>query len=291
MHDFYEGTVYRPPSEAQSTILQVTTGCSHNRCTFCSMYKGKDFRVKSLPKLMEEIHTLHHYFPLTRRVFLADGNAMALSTIKLMTVLGQLKATFKALERISAYCAPMDVLQKSDEELKQIRKGGLSLVYLGIETGSDQLLTSIQKGVTATEMMDATIRLKKAGFVLSTTVISGLGGQGLWEEHARETAALLNRIQPDYIGLLTLMLERDTPLYEAYKRGEFKLLTPTMIIDETLLLIQSLELKNSVLRSNHASNYLPLKGHLPRDKEALLEQILNVKEDLSLLRCEELRQL
>lgn len=267
---FPEDTVYRPPSEAESYILRITRGCAHNGCSFCTMYRDRPFSVRPLASTISELRQLAAAGHRPRRFFLADGNGLCLSAEHLLAVIGEIVAVQPAVERISCYAAPRDVLQHSDADLLALRQGGLKLVYLGLESGSEQLLRAINKGVNAQEMVAAAEKLHRAGIQMSVTVISGLGGKGAWEVHARETAEVLNQMQPQYLGLLTLMLSEGAPLYQAWREGQFELLSAREVLLETQLLLEGLALKRCVFRSNHASNYVALSGTLPEDKARLL---------------------
>ena len=269
----YEGNIYRPPSEAYSVIIQVSIGCSHNQCTFCGMYKDKAFRMRGLEEIFKDLSLARETYREVKKIFLADGNALTMPKGHLERILLEIKRLFPECERVSAYSAPRDILGKSLEELKEIKDLGLQLLYLGVESGSDRILEKINKGVRKKEMIAAGKKAVSAGFKLSVTVISGLGGRELWQEHAVETAEVINGIQPHYFGLLTLLIQEGTPLYDAVEKGEFQLQGPKEVLEETRRMIEHLELNNTVFRSNHASNYLALKGNLSRDKEALLENI------------------
>lgn len=269
----YEGAVYRPPSEARSFILQVAIGCSHNKCTFCSMYKEKQFRVRDINEIIEDLREARRYYPKIKRIFLADGNALALKTEKIKIILKEIKEFFPECERVGIYGAPQDILRKSVEELKDLYKEGIGIVYLGLESGSDEILERIKKGSTASEMIEAGKKIKKSGIKLSVTLISGLGGKELWKNHAKQSAIVLNEMDPDYLGLLTLLLQEETEMYEEVQNGDIKLLSPKEVMLETKLLIENLNLTSCTFRSNHASNYIALAGTLPADKEKILRDI------------------
>lgn len=275
---FYEGLVYRPPSEASSLILQVTVGCKHNQCTFCSMYKGKPYRQKSREEILGIIEEGVALSPRAERIFLADGDALALDTELLLDILEKLYTRFPRLKRVGIYGGPKDILAKSPEELSLLKQHGLSIVYLGIESGSAEVLKQIKKGVTPQEMILAGQRIVASGILLSCTVISGIGGKEYSTVHALETAKVVSAIDPHYLGTLTLMLEPESPLLRQVKAGDFQLLTPWEIFQELELMIQNLDVTNCIYRSNHASNYLVLKAHLPEDKEKLLATLANVIE-------------
>ena len=266
----YEGVIYRPPSEARSLIVQVTIGCSHNRCIFCSSYQGKIFRIRKMDEIFEDFEMARRFYGKVRRIFLADGNALVLKTDDLKKILEKIKELFPECERVATYGAPKDILGKTVEELKLLRELGLKIIYLGVESGSDEILEFIQKGVTSAQMVEAGKRVVQSGIDLSVTLISGLGGKEKWREHARESARVMNEINPQYIGLLTLMVEPGTVLYEKVRRNEFQLLTPKEVMMETREFLQHIEVKDCVFRSNHASNYVALGGTLPQDKERLL---------------------
>ena len=269
----YEGAVYRPPSEAYSLIIQATIGCSHNKCTFCNMYKEKRFRMRSLTEIIEDLEMARKSYRHIKRIFLADGDALALKTDYLKQILIKIRELFPECERVGIYSAPKDILRKTKEELKELHELGLGIAYLGIESGSEQILKTINKGVTSEHMIEAGKKMVESGIKLSVTLISGLGGQELWEEHAIESARVVNEINPHYLGLLTLMVEPEVEMYQDIRSGKLKLLTPEQVMLETQLLIENLNVKGCVFRSNHASNYIPLEGTLPQDKERLLNQI------------------
>jgi len=269
----YEGTVYRPPSEARSWILQATIGCSHNRCTFCSMYKDKSFRIRKTEEIIQEIHEAGRLYGNLKRIFIADGDALMIRTEDLVLIIGELKNTFPECERIGIYASPKSIHQKSDADLKTLKEAGLGIAYLGLESGSDDILKAVKKGDTRDGIISAGRKIKEAGLKLSVTVISGLGGRENWEDHARETARAVNMIRPDYLGLLTLMTEPGTELWDQVESGEFSLLSPYEIAQETLLMLSQLDSPGCVFRSNHASNYVALKGTLNRDREEMIKTL------------------
>ncbi|ACB84734.1 radical SAM protein [Natranaerobius thermophilus] len=275
----YEGNLYRPPSEARSLIIQATIGCSHNQCTFCSMYKDKQFRIRSLEEIMEDLETAKKQFPKVERIFLADGNALALKTEKLKEILLKIKELFPECQRVSIYSGPKDILRKSLDELKTLNELGLSIAYLGIESGSDNILTKINKGVTAQEITEAGKKIMASGIKLSATIISGLGSKENWEEHALASAKVASEINPDYLALLTLLVQPGTKLYEDVNSGKFQLLTPKEVLKETKVFIENLDLDNCVFRSNHASNYVTLAGTLSQEQDKLLNTIESALED------------
>lgn len=270
----YEGAVYRPPSEARSLIIQLTIGCARNKCTFCSMYKDKNFRVRNLDEVVEDLQMAKDYYRFgVKRIFLADGDALIVKTKDLLFILEKIKEIFPEIERISIYGAPKDILHKTPEELKQLKEAGLDMVYVGLESGDDVVLQDVQKGVTMAEMIEAGKKVREAGMILSMTIISGLGGKIRLEEHAIHSAEVITKIKPEYVGFLTLMLEPETPLYSDWKKGKFELLEPEEILEEMKLFLTHVDSEGTVFRSNHASNYISLAGTLNQDKERLLKQI------------------
>ena len=289
----YEGAIYRPPSEAGSLILQVTIGCSHNRCIFCVSFMTKKFRERKMDEILEDIKSASAQYKGVRRVFLADGDALVMDTAKLLTILDALYGSFPYLERVGIYGSPQDLLHKTHEELVSLREAGLQIVYLGVETGNEELLAWIRKGAAREQVIEAGRKAKAAGLILSATVINGLGGREKMAEHAYDTATILNEIDPDYLGLLTLMVCEGTPLGRMVEKGKFVLPEPLEILAEIEMMLKPLELTNCVFRCNHASNYLPLKGTLPGDKEHLLQALGSVLHsgDSSRLRPEYLRGL
>ncbi|SET73769.1 Fe-S oxidoreductase [Natronincola peptidivorans] len=288
----YEGSVYRPPSEAYSLIIQVTIGCSHNQCTFCSMYKDKNFRVRKMTEIIEDLEAARKNYPEVKRIFLADGNALVLKTQDLKRILEKIKELFPECERVGIYSSPKDILRKSLEELKELHQHGLAMAYLGVESGSDEVLTAIKKGATAKEMIEAGKKLIESGIKLSITLISGIGGKALWKDHAKASAEVINAINPHYLGLLTLLVQSNTEIHKEIQEGSFQLLNPQEVMMETKLLIENLEVDNCVFRSNHASNYIALAGTLSKDRERLLmeiEEALNYDDDM--FKYEDLRRL
>lgn len=269
----YEGNLYRPPSEAYSLIVQGTIGCSHNRCTFCSMYKDDKFRIRSVEEIIEDLNEGRKMWRKVKRIFIADGDALIIKTEDLKRILKEVKILFPECERVGVYGSPKSILSKSDEELKELKELGLGIVYLGVESGSSVILKRIKKGVTPDEMICAGQKIMNSGIKLSTTLISGLGGKELWKEHALESAKVINEINPDYLALLTLLIRQGTEMYDDVKSGEFELLTPEEILIETREFIKELDVENCIFRSNHASNYVGLAGTLNGDKEYLLAQI------------------
>lgn len=270
----YHGTIIRPPSEAESYILQVTYGCSHNRCTFCGTYLDKPFRARPMEEVLEDIALAQVCMPGQRRVFLADGNALVLATEKLAAILDALSASFPRLRRVGAYANARDLVGKSDADLTTLRERKLEVIYLGLESGSDAVLRRVGKGATAGEMVEAVRRARRAGMRVSVIAILGLGSRDLSAEHAEETARVVSAMDPEYLSLLTLMLVPGTELHRQWRAGGFHLLEPGEMLEEMRRMIAHLDgLSRCIFRTNHASNYLPLAGTLSRDKTALLATI------------------
>jgi radical SAM superfamily enzyme YgiQ (UPF0313 family) len=269
----YSEPVYRPPSEASSLILQVTEGCSNNACLFCYMYRDKKFHVKPWERVRAEIDEAAGLVPHVRRIFLADGDAFVLPTKSLERILEHLYRSFPQLQRVTAYATPQNLLKKSVEEMKLINEKGLRILYYGVETGDPELLVKIRKGATPDEMERGCRRAIEAGFKLSITVILGIGGKKWSLRHARNTAALLNRIQPRFVSALTLMLGPYEDEYRTAMGPDFEFNSPVDDIVELRELIANLETDQCIFRSNHASNYLPLAGTLLGDKAKLLAEI------------------
>lgn len=290
----YEGNVFRPPSEARSYILQCTIGCSHNKCTFCAMYKDKKYRVRSLEEIKTDIRMAKIYYGDVPKVFLADGDALAMPTEDLLEILNTLYRTFPSLYHVGTYAGPQSILNKDMSELTALRAAGLTIGYLGIETGDPRLLQEINKGVTYEEMAEAGKKLVASGIKLSAIVLLGLAGRGERSlEHASYTAQIVNEIKPHYLAALTLIVVPRTPLYVKMKKGEFELPDTFEILEEMRVMVEGIEVDGMEFRSNHASNYLPIKGRFMRDKEKILQVIRTIVEnrDRRFLRPEYMRGL
>lgn len=269
----YIEPVFRPPSEGDSYILQITYGCSHNKCSFCKMYRKKHFSIRPMEEILEDIRDASKLMPWTRRVFLADGDALILKTDLLVNILEHLNKAFPSLQRVGIYANPHGILHKSKEKLEELKKLKLSIAYLGLESGSEKILKIVNKGFTAEEMIDCVRLAQDCGIKMSVIILLGLGGDKLSKEHAIKTAEVLNRMKPKYLSALTLMPVSGTPLYEDYRNGNFTLIEPEDMLKELRLIIENLDLEGTIFRSDHASNYLPLKGRFPKDKERLLSDI------------------
>lgn len=269
----YEGRVFRPPSEAYSLIVQATIGCSHNQCTFCDMYKEKQFRIRRLEEVKSDFDLARAQYRRVERIFLADGDALMCRADHLAELLQYIRTLFPECERVTSYGSPKSILVKTPEELRMLHELGLEMVYLGLESGSDEVLRRVNKGETAAEIIRAGQMVRNAGMKLSVTAIAGLGSTELSEEHAVQTARALSEMRPEYIGLLTLLFELPTPLMQDWQEGRFYLMNPVEIAAETLILLENIDSEGSVFRANHASNYVNLAGTLNRDREAMCARL------------------
>lgn len=288
----YEGNIYRPPSEAYSLLLQVTIGCSHNTCTFCSMFIDKQFRVRPQEEIFEDIDDARKRYTIVRRVFLCDGDALCLSNDRLIPILDKIKADFPECERINAYGNAIDVLNKTPEELEELYRHGMRMVYIGAESGDPKVLEAINKGSTREEIIKAVHMIEDSGMKASVTFISGLAGKAGWRDHAILTGTMISEMNASYVALLTLMLDPRTEIAHQIERGEFEVLSPEEVVAETYLLLQNAEPeKKCVFRSNHASNYLSLKGDLPDDRDVMLAKLKLAMEDTGMLKDERFRLL
>ena len=282
--DNAEGPVFRPPSEAHSFILRVTVGCSHNACTYCNMYKSVQFRTRPMNEIMDQIHAAKPYAMHIRRIFLADGNALVLATDKLLAILDALARTFPRLQRVACYAGPRDMLNKTPAELAALKAAGLKLVYYGLESGDDVVLSRVNKGVTAAESIEAGQRIVAAGIKLSVMIIAGLGGKEHSARHAANTARVVNAIRPQMLSALTLMLYRGSELLEQFESGRFAPLSPAEIMGELYELVSGIDLppaEHCLFRSNHISNHIALAATLPKDKDRLLGDIAAARKELA----------
>lgn len=288
----YIGDIYRPPSEAYSLLVQVTIGCSHNKCTFCNMYKAKQFKVRKPEEVLEDLAWARGHYNRVERIFLCDGDALCLANHKLLVILDYIREHFPECERVTTYGRATDVIRKTDEELRELKEHGLEMVYIGAESGSQKILEKVNKGETREELIEGVQRLEKAGIKTSVTFISGLAGPDDWEEHAIETGKMIAEMNASYVSLLTLMLQPPAPLLDDYREGKFKLLTPEEVLAETCLMLQyARPSKPCVFRSNHASNYVSLRGNLPMDNESMIASLKRCMEDRGLLKDERFRML
>ena len=285
----YQGMVYRPPSEAYSLIVQVTYGCSHNTCAFCSMYKEKRFALRPLHEVLEDFQMARQRYRSVRRIFLADGDALIRKASELYTILDTIRELFPECERVTSYASPSSIRLRTDEELQILRAKGLTMVYMGLESGSDKVLTRMRKGHPAAEIIEMGQKVRRNGMALSVTAITGLGGPELLEEHAVKTAEALSRMKPEYIGLLTLLFELPTPLMRDWQEGRFYLMNPIEIAHETLILLEHIDSEGSIFRANHASNYVNLAGTLNRDRDAMCQRLRQALEGKVKFRSESFR--
>ena len=285
--------IFRPPSEANSLILQVTVGCSYHRCTFCGAYQGKTFRIKSFKEVKEDIDEASSYSSRIQRVFLADGDALIIPQKELLQILGYLRMKLNRLERVGIYANAKDIIQKDVEELKALKDLGLEIIYLGLESGDPEVLKRIKKNATVDQQIRAGEKVKESGILLSVTVILGLGGVEGSQAHAAETGKVLSEMDPDYVGALSLMIVPGTPIEKEIETGKLVLPTPFGLIQELETMITNCQFTHCFFASNHASNYLPLRIQMPEEKEEALRRLREVLErrDPDLLRPEYLRAL
>ena len=289
----YEGMIFRPPSEANSLILQVTVGCSYNRCTFCGAYREKSFRLKSFDEVKNDIDEVSLYGTPIPRVFLADGDALILPEKELVQILDYLKLKLNGLERIGTYANAREILKKDREELQHLKELGLGMIYLGLESGDPKVLQRIKKNATVDQMIHAAAKVREAGILLSVTVLLGIGGVEGSQRHAKDTGTVLSKMDPDFVGALSLMVVPGTPIERELQTDQWVLPTPFGLIEELQTMITHCEFSHCFFASNHASNYLPLKIQMPEQKEEALRRIREVlqRKDPRLLRPEYLRAL
>jgi len=273
----YEGMIIRPPSEADSILLQVTLGCSHNRCTFCGTYKDKRFAIKSDEVIAADIAFAARHCRRQDRVFLCDGDALILPFARLLSILREIKTGLPWVKRVGAYANAKSIGLKSPEQLEELRRHGLGILYLGMESGDDETLAQIRKGADSQKMVAMGQKARAAGIALSITVLIGVAGRQRSRIHAEQTGRVLSAIDPEFVGALSLMLIPGTPLYQDHAQGRFELPSPEQMLAELRTMIAATDLSNGLFHANHASNYLPLRARLPRDKAktlALIDQAL-----------------
>ncbi|MDD6154741.1 MAG: radical SAM protein [Eubacteriales bacterium] len=288
----YEGTIYRPPSEAYSLLVQVTIGCSHNTCTFCGMFIDKKYRVRPQEEIFEDLEDARMRFPSVGRIFLCDGDALSLSNDRLIPILDKISELFPECERVNVYGNAIDVLAKKPEQLRELYEHGMRMVYLGAESGDPQVLAAINKGSSRQEIIEAVHMIEDSGLMASVTFISGLAGKAGWKEHAVKTGTMISEMNASYVALLTLMVDQRTEIARQIRDGEFQLLSPEEVVAETYLLLENAKpQKPCVFRSNHASNYLSLKGNLPDDRDAMLKKLKMAMADSGMLKDEIFRLL
>ena len=287
----YVEPVFRPPSEARSYLLHVTYGCSHNECSFCAMYLTKTFRVRPMEEVLEDLAMAARTIPETEKVFLLDGDAMTLAPDRLLPVLEALRETFPKLRRVGAYSNAASVLRKSDEDLRRLKEAGLSILYFGLESGDDRTLERIDKGATADEVVESVSRANEFGFKTSVMGLLGIAGRERWRQHAEATARAASRMNPRFFSLLTATPVEGTRFFDEVEAGTITLPRPDETLEELEVILEGLDCRNTVFRCNHASNYLPLGGRLPNDKERLTEAVRAARRGDTALRPEWLRGL
>ena len=269
----YEGNIIRPPSEANSILLQATVGCSHNKCTFCGAYKGERFNIKPDAVIEADIDFAARYCRQQRRLFICDGDALIIPQQRLLRILQMIRQRLPWVTRVGMYANTKSIRMKTDEELIELRTNGFGIAYMGLESGDDETLTAVHKGTTAQGMIGAGRKIRRTGIKLSLTVLLGIGGRTRSMVHARKTGHVISAIDPEYLGALSLMLIPGTPLYDAYREGRFELLGPGEMLRELGVMIAHTEMSGGLFHANHASNYLPLKLTMPRDKAKALDLI------------------
>lgn len=269
----YYGNVFRPPSEGRSLIIQATVGCAHNKCSFCYMYKDDNFIIRPLEDIKKDLIEMSQYGSYWRRIFLADGDALVLKTSDLLEILKTIKQYYPNIERVSSYATAGDINRKSIEELKALRDAGLEMLYIGFESGDDEILRKINKGLTYKDYVSAMAKCKEVGFKTSITIIAGLGGVELMEQNAKGTAKIISETKPDYVSYLTMRIYKNTPLYLDYINGKFNMPNAEEILQEMKIFLENVDSEGTIFRSNHASNYVLLAGTLNEDKKGLIEAI------------------
>lgn len=290
----YEGKIFRPFSEANSYLLQATIGCSHNRCTFCAMYKDKTYRVRSLPEIHEDIKMAQKQYGDLEKIFICDGDAIAMNTNELLEVLDTLYKTFPSLRHVGCYVGPGSTLRKSSSELAALRAAGLAKVYLGVETGDERLLQEVKKGVSSDEMLRAGQILVDSGFNLTAMVLLGLAGKGSRShQHALATANIINRMNPRYVAAMTVTPVPGTVLYSQVVHGKFQELDAFETLEEMKIMFENISIDNLKFVGTHASNYLPIQGTLQRDKQSMVNTVDQVlkSRDHRYLRAQSMRGL
>lgn len=287
----YEGSMIRPPSEANSILLQATVGCSHRKCTFCGAYPGQRFSIKKDDIIFDDIDFASNYCRNQNRLFICDGDALIMPQRRLVPILEAIGKKLPWVERVGVYANTKSIRMKSEEELRELRKLGLKIAYMGLETGDDVTLKKINKGADSQRMVDMGKKIRKAGIKLSITVLLGLAGSERSDIHARETGRVLSAIDPEYVGALSLMLVPGTPLHKDYEEGKFDLISPEQMLMELGTMIATSHLTNGLFHANHASNYVPIRARLPRDREKTLELITRALKGKVSLKPEHMRAL
>ncbi|MBF0226155.1 MAG: radical SAM protein [Desulfobacterales bacterium] len=271
----YEGNIIRPPSEAYSILLQVTVGCSHNKCRFCGAYKGERFKIKDDSIIMEDIAFAAKYCKKQDRLFLCDGDALIIPQKRLLFILNEIKKQLPWVKRVGTYANTKSMKMKSMDELKELKEHGLQIAYMGLETGDDVTLKAVNKGANSNTMIEMGKKIREAGIKLSITVLLGIAGKERSGTHAVETGRVLSQIDPEYVGALSLMLIPGTPMYDEYTNGEFILPEPKELLYELRTMIENTNLSCGLFHANHASNYLPIRAKFPEDKASTIMLIDN----------------
>ncbi|MFZ2631168.1 MAG: radical SAM protein [Desulfosalsimonadaceae bacterium] len=269
----YEGYIIRPPSEANSILLQATVGCSHNKCTFCGAYKGERFKIKSDDIIMEDIAFAAKHCWNQDRLFICDGDALIIPQKRLLNILTEIKARLPWIKRVGVYANTKGIRMKTPEELKELHEAGLGIAYMGLETGDDDTLKAIHKGADAATMIEMGRKIREAGVKLSITVLLGIAGRDRSQIHAQATGEVLSAIDPEYVGALSLMLIPGTPLCTDHASGTFPLIEPIEMLREIRTMVEYTTLSNGLFHANHASNYLPIRAKFPEDKPKTLALI------------------
>jgi radical SAM superfamily enzyme YgiQ (UPF0313 family) len=269
----YEGYIIRPPSEADSILLQATVGCSHNKCTFCGAYKGERFKIKSDDIILEDIAYAARHMRRQDRLFLCDGDALIIPQKRLVPILKEIRKQLPWVKRVGVYANTKGIRMKTPEELKELRDLGLGIAYMGLETGDDETLKAVNKGATAETMIEMGKKVRAAGIKLSITVLLGIAGRDRSQVHAEATGRVLSAIDPEYVGALSIMLIPGTPLHDDYEAGRFVLIDPPEMLAELRTMIAHTHLTDGLFHANHASNYLPIRAKMPQDKARTLALI------------------
>ena len=287
----YQGNIFRPPSEAHSILLQITTGCSHNKCTFCGMYKGTRFSIKDDKTIMADIDFAARNCRHQQRLFLCDGDALILPQKRLVKILSAIQTRLPWVTRVGTYANTKSIQRKSPEELDELYNLGLTIAYMGLESGDDVTLQAMNKGADAKQMIEMGQKIRASSIKLSITVLLGIAQKERSHIHAKESGRVLSEIDPEYVGALTLMLTPGTPLFEASQKGEFYLLNSIEMLEELGIMFKNTELTDGYFHANHASNYLPIKAKLPQDKMATIKRIDRALKGKISLRPEYMRGL
>ena len=287
----YEGMMIRPPSEADSILLQVTLGCSHNKCTFCGTFREKRFNIKKDDIIFQDIEFAKTHCQRQDRLFICDGDALIVPQKRLVNILKRIKERLPWVKRVGLYANTKGIAMKTDEQLKELHELGVKIAYMGLESGDDTILKEIKKGADSAKMIKMGKRVRQASIKLSITVLNGLGGRKNSKRHAMETGRVLSAIDPEFVGALSLMLVPGTELFEQHEKGDFELINPEEMLEELGLMIASTHLSNGLFHANHASNYLPIRAKLPEEKEKTLELISQALKGNVALKPEHMRAL